>query len=83
MRALAIFALTAFTASAAFAGEAIKNDPKGHLIGNDGVRYVVEGCAAYPVTAEAKPQQSKSVASTDMLKAKDKLAQSKPVETTN
>ena len=54
-----------------------------HLIGNDGVRYVVEGCAAYPVTAEAKPQQSKAVASTDVPKAKVKLAQSKPVENTN
>lgn len=80
MRALTVFALTAFTASAAFAGDAVKNDPKGHLIGPDGVRYVVEGCAAYPVTAEAKPQQSKAVAT---LRAKDKLAQSKPVKSTN
>ena len=83
MRALTVFALTAFTASAAFAGDAIKNDPKGHLVGSDGVRYVMEGCAAYPVTAEAKPQQSKAVATADTLRAKDKLAQSKPVKSTN
>ena len=83
MRALTVFALTAFTASAALAGDAVKNDPKGHLYDHNGVRYVMEGCAAYPVTAEAKPQQSRAVATVDTLKAKDKLAQSKPVESTN
>lgn len=83
MRALTIFALTAFTASAAMAGDAVKNDPKGHLVGHDGQRYVMEGCAAYPVTAKAEPKQSKAVATLETLKAKDKLAQSKPVESTN
>lgn len=33
-----------------------KPDPAGYLIDENGQKWVVEGCAAYPVTDEAAPR---------------------------
>lgn len=83
MRTLAILVLSSLVATAAYAGDT-RNSPGAHgqLIGHDGKRYVMEGCAAYPVTAEAAPKQSRTVASLKMERAPRKLAQSKPVTKT-
>lgn len=44
----------------AFAGD-VSTDArhKGQLTGHDGKQWVMEGCAAYPVTASAAPRQSR------------------------
>lgn len=80
MRTFVILTLGSLVATTAFAGDS-KQSPgaQGQLIGHDGKRYVMEGCAAYPVTAEATPKQSRPAAALKMEPAPRKLAQSKPV----
>lgn len=52
MRLVTVTAVTALISSVAFAGdENPTQSAAGQLIGPDGNRWVVEGCAAYPVTS--------------------------------
>ena len=79
-RIATILAVFAFSTSMAVAGE-LKAPAHGEkLIGHDGKQWVMEGCAAYPVTAETATKQSRPVVVRDSwTRPEKKLAQSQPV----
>ncbi|MEM7189366.1 MAG: hypothetical protein AAF439_07125 [Pseudomonadota bacterium] len=55
--------------------------PNGHTIGHDGKMWRMEGCAAYPVTAETKTEPASDLlAKMGGKKKPQQLAQSTPVE---
>jgi hypothetical protein len=78
IRIASILAAFALTASPAVAGDQRTPVHGEKLLGHDGKQWVMEGCAAYPVTTEAARQQSKPVpAPNSWTRPAKKLAQSK------
>ena len=66
----------------AHAGDTGTPSAHGHVIGHDGKLWRMEGCAAYPVNAEAAtPAKTQTVQQSVPTPAEtpEKLAQSKPV----
>ena len=77
-RIASILAAFVLTIAPAFAGDQKTPVHGEKLLGHDGKQWVMEGCAAYPVTAEATQQQSKPVpAPNTWTRPAKKLAQSK------
>lgn len=52
---LVVTAAAVLMASPAFSGDPVSPGAHGALTGHDGKQWVMEGCAAYPVTAGTAP----------------------------
>ena len=61
IRIASILAAFALTTAPAVAGDQRTPVHGEKLLGHDGKQWVMEGCAAYPVTTDAAQQQSKPV----------------------
>ena len=81
-KALAIAALALIPAATALAGEKTPAaGADGLTIGHDGKMWRMEGCAAYPVEAQAGGQSKPVAEATAAPEAKpEELAQSRPVK---
>ena len=78
IRIASILAAFALTTTPAVAGDQRTPVHGEKLLGHDGKQWVMEGCAAYPVTTEAAQQLSKPVpAPNSWTRPAKKLAQSK------
>ena len=73
-----VAALLSLMVVPAFAGDQKTPSQGEKLLGHDGKQWVMEGCAAYPVTAESGQRQSRPArASNTWTRPAKKLAQSK------
>ena len=62
MRTLILSVPMIALAASVLAGD-VKPSPNGHLIGADGQKWVVEGCAAYPVTSASNTRDKTALMS--------------------
>lgn len=78
MRAAPVLVIAILTACPVLAEEdKVLSRPQGQLIGHDGNHWVMEGCAAYPMTADSAAQQSKSTVANSWVRPNIRLAKNK------